>query len=176
MPRKPLIRYWIPRDMRPLAARVQEKIETAAGRLAVDAGDVAQAFLEYAWVQWQRNNLTLVPRPNPTGRKARLTLVWRELGGDAGAKPPAAAPLPSVESKPVYLGYRMADAEIWDRRIRDVAEEHNLPIGAVFVALLAPAAEAYLQGKILFQTFPLDAMYVLEGWTPNLNPVPEPAT
>ena len=175
MPQKPLVRYWIPRDLRPLAARLQEQIEAVADRLAVDAGDVAQAFLEYAWLQWRRGNLTLLPRPNPTGRKARLTLVWVEVGDGAG-KPPAAAPLPSVESKPDYFGYRMANAEVWNKRIREIAQEHDLPVGAVLIALLAPAVEDYMQGKIALHTFPRDATYTLDGWKINLHRTPAPAT
>jgi len=182
MPRKPLLRYWIPTDMRPLAVRARAVAEGAALRLAVDTGDVVQAFLEYAWVQWKRGDLAFLPRLNPRGRKARLTLVWKEADGVNGAtdaSTPSPPPPPSQAdrpAKPTHLGYRMPDAAVWDKRIREVAEEHDLPIGAVFLALFAHGAEAYQEGRLLLRTYPLDAIHVLEGWEKtNLHRTPEPA-
>jgi len=174
----PLLRYWIPADMRPLAAEVHYAIARAAQEHAVPAGDVAQAFLEFAWEQWQQGRLTLAPRanPNPKGRKMRVTLLWKVRPHNNPRNRTRNAPtLQQTTREQVWLGYRMPDADKWRARVSRLAEDGALPEGAVFVYFLAHAAQAYKDGYLALYTFPKEIVQILDAWELNLNFAPEQA-
>ena len=168
----PVLRYWVPVHVREEAQKVRAAIRGLAESLSekgeeefsAATGEVARVFLEFSWKDMERGNLAFAPRPNPQGRKMRLT--WVEVEEDQ--RRPQEIPQNIGEKRgkgDMWLGYRMLPDEVrlWQSRIQRLAAQHSLAPGEVLVGLLAHGLEAYKAGRLVFRKTPVVTKWQVTG-------------
>jgi len=166
----PVLRCWVPVHVRERAKEVQAAIKGLAENLSKDegffttTGEVARVFLEFSWADIERGRLILTPQPNPKGRKMRLD--WEEVGeGWRKAKraPRSKGARPGKGS--MWLGYRMApdNGRLWQERVQQLAQQHDLTPGEVLVRLLSHGLAAYESGRLVFRKAPVVTRWQISG-------------
>lgn len=143
----PLRSHRIPAALHSDAKNVRLAVDGLAQRYMTTHSDIAAALMEFALRELRGGKLQLEARPNPEGRKMKITWSiqgdhWPQEIPQPRKKKSAALP----KGKGVFLGYRWGNE--LDRQIIAEAQLGGATSGEVLVRLMQHALEAYRVGRL----------------------------
>jgi hypothetical protein len=150
---------------------VYKNVAGVATKLNVEnVSSVATVLMSFALVMYDQGKVRIESEPNPNPKSNRMTLVWtykenggwpRELKPDASRKQRRARSLIGEKEKIATYGFRWSQE--LHLRIKKIASQYAVPIGAVTSRLLAYAVDEWISEKLTIDAQTI-VSHEVSGW------------